>query len=158
MGGMGGTGKTQVLKALIHLFHERKEDSRLLILAPTGAAAALINGFTIHSGLGLRSRGGKSNEDDISFSSATTLARIREQMEDVQYIFIDEISMVSTSMLYDISEQLTRIRGEPETAFGGFNMVFAGDFAQLPPVDAQPLQSGSMMVLLLAIMQNRMAT
>ncbi|KAF9521442.1 hypothetical protein CPB83DRAFT_736156, partial [Crepidotus variabilis] len=46
LGGMGGTGKSQVIKALITYFDRRNEGHRILILAPTGTAAALLNGST----------------------------------------------------------------------------------------------------------------
>ncbi|OSX55792.1 hypothetical protein POSPLADRAFT_1085746, partial [Postia placenta MAD-698-R-SB12] len=52
LGGMAGTGKSQVIKALIHFFNERKEGYRFICMAPTGAAAALIAGSTYHSMLG----------------------------------------------------------------------------------------------------------
>ncbi|TFK66991.1 hypothetical protein BDN72DRAFT_771311, partial [Pluteus cervinus] len=42
--------------------------------------------------------------------------------------------MLSCRDLYRISLQLTKIYGAPELPFGGVNMIFAGDFAQLPPV------------------------
>ena len=41
LGGMGGTGKSQVLKALMEFFKERNESYRIMILASTGSAAAL---------------------------------------------------------------------------------------------------------------------
>jgi len=55
LGGMGGTGKSQVLKALIEFFKERGESHRIIILAPTGSAAALLNGSTYHSVLNVGS-------------------------------------------------------------------------------------------------------
>ncbi|TFK59133.1 hypothetical protein BDN72DRAFT_781172, partial [Pluteus cervinus] len=36
--------------------------------------------------------------------------------------------------MYLICEQLAKIFANTETPFGGMNMIFAGDFAQLPPV------------------------
>jgi hypothetical protein len=45
LGGMGGTGKSQVIKALIKFFKIRNESHRFfLVLAPTGSAAALLEG------------------------------------------------------------------------------------------------------------------
>ena len=48
LGGMGGTGKSQVLKALSHFFESRNESHRFTIVAPTGSAAALLGGSTYH--------------------------------------------------------------------------------------------------------------
>ena len=60
LGGMGGTGKSQVLKALIELFRERNESHCIMILAPTGSAAALLNGSTYHSVLGIGAEGNQT--------------------------------------------------------------------------------------------------
>ena len=49
MGGMAGTGKSRVIKA-IKAFHETIGISNSLkVASPTGTSAALINGSTIHS-------------------------------------------------------------------------------------------------------------
>ena len=40
LGGRGGTGKSQVLKALMDFFSINNEEHRIMILAPTGTAAA----------------------------------------------------------------------------------------------------------------------
>jgi hypothetical protein len=53
--------------------------------------------------------------------------------EGVDYLFIDEISMVRCALLYDISSALSAAKGST-LAFGGISIIFAGDFSQLPPV------------------------
>jgi hypothetical protein len=53
LGDMGGTGKSQVIKALIHFFSERNKNHRFAVLAPTGMAAPLLNGSTYHKALGI---------------------------------------------------------------------------------------------------------
>ena len=53
LGGMGGTGKSQVIKALMHFFNQRNESHHIVVLGPTGSSAALINGSTYHSFLGI---------------------------------------------------------------------------------------------------------
>ena len=50
---MAGTGKSQVIKALMELFKRREEEYRFQCMAPTGTAAALIGGSTYHSVLGI---------------------------------------------------------------------------------------------------------
>ena len=127
--GMAGTGKTQVLKSLIEFFCQRNESHRLLIVAPTGSAAALLKGSTYHSAFGI-------NSDDGPTSNIQ-LAQVKSRLEGVDYIFLDEVSMLSCRDLYLISARLARVMNNLDTPFGGLNMIFAGDFAQLPPVIGQ---------------------
>ncbi|KAM4067675.1 PIF1-like helicase [Hirsutella rhossiliensis] len=47
--GEGGTGKSQIIEALVELFSRRSLSNRLLITATSGTAAARINSSTIHS-------------------------------------------------------------------------------------------------------------
>ena len=53
--------------------------------------------------------------------------------EGVDYLFINEVSMISCQFLCRISEALSIAKGNT-SAFGGINIIFAGNFAQLPPV------------------------
>ena len=135
LGGMGGTGKSQVLKALIEFFKERNESHRIMILAPTGSAAALLNGSTYHSVLGIGSEGNRAKNEH------TSQRNVHEHLDGVDYIFLDEISMVACHELYQISASLAKARNMTEVPFGGLNMIFAGDFAQLKPVFGSPLYS-----------------
>ncbi|KIO15612.1 hypothetical protein M407DRAFT_86927, partial [Tulasnella calospora MUT 4182] len=49
MGGVGGTGKSHVIKAIVKLFERCGLPQSLYVSAPTGIAAVLIDGYTIHS-------------------------------------------------------------------------------------------------------------
>jgi len=126
LGGMAGTGKSQVIKSLIHMFQMWGEPYRFVVLAPTGTAAALLNGSTYHYMLGIRIK-----KDDSS-QNTTTIAEIQGCLRGVEYIFIDEISMVSCNELYSVSARLAEVTNEHELPFGGMNMILSGDFAQLP--------------------------
>ena len=137
LGGMGGTGKTQVIKALISMFNQRHESHRFIVLAPTGTAAALLNGSTYHSVLGVRS---SFEKDEESLRNENSVIReVQERLEGVDYIFIDETSMIACHELYSISSQLAKVTNEHNKSFGGKNMILAGDFAQLPPTSGLPL-------------------
>lgn len=125
LGGMAGTGKSQVIKALTHFFPERQESYRFMCMAPTGSAAALIGGSTYHSMLGIR----QSRTSD----SPATMVQVRARLQNVEYIFIDEISMVDCGSLYAICAKMCAALKNDGAPFGGINMIFAGDFAQLPP-------------------------
>ena len=49
--------------------------------------------------------------------------------------------MLACHEMYKISAQLAKALAIYDLPFGGMNMVFAGDFAQLPPVGGASLYS-----------------
>jgi PIF1-like helicase len=73
LGGTGGTGKSQVIKALISFFEKHNESHRIMILAPTGSAAALLNGSTYHSVLGINN----AKDGDMIRNEHTTIAQVK---------------------------------------------------------------------------------
>ncbi|KAF9063028.1 hypothetical protein BDP27DRAFT_1181935, partial [Rhodocollybia butyracea] len=100
LGGMGGTGKTEVLKSVLAYFSEKNESYRFKVVAPTGSAAALIGGNTYHAVIGINDR---QNIDTIS---EATIGKVRDNLKGVQYIFLDEVSMLSCHDLAKISKRL----------------------------------------------------
>lgn len=133
IGGVGGTGKSYVVNAILHLFQLLDRRNQVLVSAPTGAAAILIGGFTIHSLLLLPRR---DNPD---------LQMLALLWEGVYYLIIDEVSMISANLLYDICTRLQQVKGQAAIAedrpFGGINVIFLGDFGQLKPVKGASLYS-----------------
>jgi hypothetical protein len=138
VGGMAGTGKSQVIKALMEFFKSRNESHRFVVLAPTGTAAALLQGSTYHSILGVPIDGQTALRNET-----TNNAQVKARLDGVDYNFLDEVSMVSCSDNYKISSQLAKAMNEFDLPYGGMNMIFSGDFAQLPPVFGSPLYSGT---------------
>ena len=124
--GMAGTGKTAVLRAIKRYFALRNESHRFAVIVPTGSAAAMIGGSTYHSLLDV-------NDFHLG-GSLTTVAKTRQCLFEVDYIFLDEVSMISCKELYRIHNKLCQATNKTDVPFGGYNMIFAGDFAQLPPV------------------------
>ncbi|KAI0062093.1 hypothetical protein BV25DRAFT_1804508, partial [Artomyces pyxidatus] len=47
--GVGGTGKSHVIGAIAEFFERMALSEKLLMSAPTGIAAVLIQGFTVHA-------------------------------------------------------------------------------------------------------------
>jgi hypothetical protein len=134
LGGMGGTGKSQVIKALKYYFENKNESYRFIILGPTGTSAALLGGSTYHSFLAIS----MNDNSDLCM----TIAQVKTRLEGVDYIFIDEVSMIACHEMYRISSHLAKALAVYDLPFGGMNMIFAGDFAQLPPVGGASLYSG----------------
>ncbi|KAJ7155808.1 hypothetical protein C8R46DRAFT_1295852, partial [Mycena filopes] len=112
LGGMGGTGKSQVLKAIIAFFTRRKEDYRYIVLGPTGSTAALLNGSTYHSVFKIPRESKSKNRDDVEGirNEGTSLASVNERLQGVDYVFLDEISMVSCNDLQLLATQAAKAR------------------------------------------------
>ncbi len=133
LGGMAGTGKSRVLKALMKFLKDRGEGYRFIVLGPTGASASLVGGSTYHSALGFKVTRGTEET-----TSLTSLERVCGRLELVDLIFLDEVSMISCSDICRISTQLNKAFGDPTTCFGGKSVILAGDFAQLAPAGRSP--------------------
>ncbi|KAI8509527.1 DNA helicase [Branchiostoma belcheri] len=99
------------------------------VVAPTGKAAVLINGQTVHSffclGLGQKEANQIFKQlDKISF----------DRIHKIKVIICDEVSMLSSAILQKLHTLLQMIK-QNRLPFGGVRLVFAGDFFQLPPID-----------------------
>lgn len=127
--GVGGTGKTHVVKAILRLFALLGRSEQVLVGAPTGAAALNIDGYTIHSLTMLPA--GKGN-------GKGKMDQLQRIWRPVKYFIIDEISMIGALFLAKISKQLQLAKGEDGERsllpFGGLHVIFTGDFGQLAPV------------------------
>jgi hypothetical protein len=143
LGGMGGTGKSRVLHAIIAFFEQRNEAYRFLVLGPTGSVAALLNGSTYHSVFRISRDKKSKNQDDIDGmeSEGYTLAAVNERLQGVDYIFLDELSMVSCNDLQLLATQAAKARNIHDSTFGGLSVIAAGDFTQLPPTTGPSLYS-----------------
>lgn len=146
MTGPGGTGKTHVVNALCELMRCYNSSHKIRFLAPTGAAAVLIGGQTIHSGFGIKpqSKSRKSDADtnddnSVQYTvSEKKKAELRAEWKNVDFVLIDEVSMVSAELLCDLDAVL-RFAKERNEWFGGINIIFSGDFYQHRPVKQRSL-------------------
>ena len=65
---------------------------------------------------------------------------LRNRLADLKVIIINEISMVSTNLLYYIHLRLNEIFGATHIEpFADLTILAAGDFFQLPPVGGSPV-------------------
>ncbi|KAK0472966.1 hypothetical protein IW261DRAFT_1570336 [Armillaria novae-zelandiae] len=65
--------------------------------------------------------------------SRKAMVEVKEHLHSVDYVFLDEVSMLSCANMYRISSRLSLILNNGDVLFRGMNMIFAGDFTQLPP-------------------------
>lgn len=133
--GLPGTGKSFTLCRVIESLRGRFAEGELAVCASTGAAACHVGGGTLHSFLGCGL--GKTAQDFEGMS------RAERRLRKVKAIVIDEISMISGEFLERASEGLSKVMKDDRRPFGGIQIVFCGDFLQLPPITSD-LLSGSM--------------
>ncbi|CAF1332330.1 unnamed protein product [Didymodactylos carnosus] len=135
--GASGTGKSQLISAATRYFVLTKRSHKLRKLTPTAIAATNINGMTMHSFLKDSRRVSKTKRQSAPGNSS-----VENQWRHVQYIFIDEISIVGLRLLSRFHEVLTTAKNaDPSVPFGGINVVFFGDYIQYSPVLDKPLYS-----------------
>ena len=152
--GEGGTGKSKVIQTTTEYFAQRGSKFMLLKAAYTGVAASLIDGKTTHT-IGFMSRG---NETTMS---AETRAKLQAFWKHIQYLVIDEMSMISKSFLAKLSRNISigkMVEGEPASphSFGGVSVIMCGDFFQFPPVAC--VQSEALYFPITMVHRNREAS
>jgi len=126
--GAAGSGKTHVLNQYITFL--RKKGVRVGITASTGIAATHINGRTIHSWCGI------GIQDQMYVNDFTRIFKnfkLKNRLLQSKVLIIDEISMLDDKRL-DLVDQVVRKVRNSQLPFGGMQVVFCGDFFQLPPV------------------------
>ncbi|GFQ90537.1 ATP-dependent DNA helicase [Trichonephila clavata] len=69
----------------------------------------------------------------MSLLTGNFLRGMRHVWRNVEFLFIDEISMVPYEMLCMIDSRSRQLKS-PNAFFRGINVLFFGDLMQLPPV------------------------
>lgn len=67
------------------------------------------------------------------------MQQLQTNLENVQYLIIDEYSFVGQSLLGWIDSRCKQATGRTDLTFGGISVILVGDIAQLPPVGDKPL-------------------
>tara|TARA_B100000886_G_C20417418_1_gene489872 strand:- start:737 stop:2161 length:1425 start_codon:yes stop_codon:yes gene_type:complete len=131
--GPGGTGKSFLIR---HMIKEAKnKDKKVDVCALTGCAALLLNcgAKTIHSWAGI----GLAKEENSLIATRIELnGKKRRNWRKVDVLIIDEVSMMSQKILELLDLIAKKVR-KSVLPFGGIQIVFSGDFFQLPPVKSR---------------------
>ncbi|MGN0187503.1 MAG: ATP-dependent RecD-like DNA helicase [Paludibacteraceae bacterium] len=120
--GRAGTGKTTFLRKI-----REAVDKNFVVVAPTGIAAIIAGGETIHSFFGMPLEILTSHSKFNINETKQTILRC------VDTIIVDEASMVRCDMV-DAMDDILRIIMKNNLPFGGKQMIFSGDIFQLDPV------------------------
>ena len=129
--GEPGAGKSHTVREYVKYL--QSHGVTVALTASTGIAATHIGGMTIHSWSGLGIRKYVSRRDCKELATNSALAK---RVRGASVLVIDEISMLEAAML-DAIDLICREVRNIELPFGGLQVVFVGDFFQLPPVSRQ---------------------
>jgi len=133
--GKAGTGKSTFLKYITSTTKKK-----YVVLAPTGIAAVNAGGVTLHSFFRLPFYPMLPDDPNLSTQGGRIYKYfkfnddMRQILQDIDLIIIDEISMVRADMI-DVIDRILRVfsrnRRQP---FGGKQLLLVGDVYQLEPV------------------------
>lgn len=144
--GGGGVGKSYLLSVIYNELPSLKKQfdslqspysvpklTRIQITAMTGCAALLLGNKakTLHSWSGIKLGKGTVNE---------LFVRIRRSPKAMRnwlctdLLIIDEVSMLTSELLDKLNQLAKKLRSN-QKPFGGMQVMFVGDFYQLPPVN-----------------------
>ena len=131
--GGAGTGKSHLIKVISQWVQkimtgagDECDTPYILRTAPTGMAAANIEGSTIHSAFNLFG---------INLMPLSDQKRdlFRDSFKNIEFCIIDEFSMMKADQLYQIHLRLCEIK-KTDLPFGGVCLLLFGDLMQLRPI------------------------
>jgi energy-coupling factor transporter ATP-binding protein EcfA2 len=142
--GPAGTGKSTLLQQIIGSC-----EGKSLQCATTGTASLLLpNGQTVHNLFRMGTQ--YDTYDDLKRKYLSLVAKLKRlvqhnpnnagdlgwllEIREARVIIIDECSMLSAWMMGAIDVILGEIHERYDSPWGGMQVIFVGDFAQLPPV------------------------
>ena len=124
--GGAGTGKSRLInnlslwvQKLLTASGDDPASPYIVRCAPTGMAAANIDGQTLHTSF--RFRFG----DDYQSLSDKTRDELRDKFKNVQVVVVDEISMLKSSQLYHLHLRLCDLKQNSEI-MGGISVFLFG--------------------------------
>ena len=135
--GGAGSGKSRVINSIYTMMTETFKKAGddpccpyVVLTSFTGAASANIGGQTLHSLFGFKF--------GTTFLSMTERQRAQKRLlfRNLRCVIIDEISMVSADLLYNLDLRLREIT-MVDDVFGGVSVFVFGDLYQLQPVKAR---------------------
>ncbi|MBR6162823.1 AAA family ATPase [bacterium] len=123
--GHAGTGKSYILSKL------KEKIPSLVITSTTGIAAVNVKGQTLHSWAGV---GICNLPINTIVSKILRKAQVKNKIQKCKILAVDEISMLNIKTFEYVDAVLRQVRNCDEP-FGGIQVIFIGDFFQLPPVE-----------------------
>ena len=128
--GPGGTGKTALIRYIQKDAY--KKCFNIQVCALTGCAAVLLEckAKTVHSWAGIGLGNGLIENIVLRIMKNRYL---KATWKNIDILVIDEVSMMSKK-LFEMLDAIGKAVKRNSRPFGGIQLIFSGDFYQLPPV------------------------
>ena len=130
--GPGGSGKSHLIQVIEQ--HAKSNGKTYQITATTGVAATNLEikgAKNINSWAGI---GVPKGDFGIIAARIAGNKYKKKPWKDVDVLVIDEVSMLSMDV-FDLLDNIGRVvRKRLDEPFGGIQVIFSGDFYQLPPI------------------------
>lgn len=135
--GSAGSGKTYTLNRYIKYLRDNGVEPA--VTASTGIAATHLGGVTIHSWSGI---GVRDTLTDYDIDNLEEKSYLWKRFEKTNVLIMDEVSMLHDYRL-DLVDRVCKSFKRNTKPFGGMQIIFSGDFFQLPPVTRGPQTKNS---------------
>jgi len=132
--GFAGTGKSKILEIIIE--DARKKNLNIAVCAMTGCASVLLGkgAKTLHSWAGIGLGKKPANQIVTKLLTKSHHKKHIDNWRNTDILIIDEVSMMSQHLFELLDTVGKRIRKNIFQPFGGLQLIFSGDFCQLPPI------------------------
>lgn len=128
--GPGGSGKSKLIKDI--KLDCLTKNKKVQVCALTGCAALQlgIQAKTIHSWAGI---GLANGPIDQTVSKINKSIFKKRNWQQIDVLIIDEVSMMCQK-IFELLDTIAKKTRKSQRPFGGIQVIFSGDFYQLPPV------------------------
>jgi ATP-dependent DNA helicase PIF1 len=129
--GPGGVGKSFYINKL-----KEEYKDEIALTSTTGVSSHNLKAMTIHSftGIGIFKNSDKVDSIVSKLKKYKMYETVKTRVRKFSIIVIDEVSMLGKAFLEIINDMLQLLRGN-DRLFGGLQVIFTGDFLQLPPIN-----------------------
>jgi ATP-dependent DNA helicase PIF1 len=140
--GPAGSGKSFLIKTIVN--YSEENNKKIQVCALTGCASILLNckATTLHrfAGIGLANK----NIEDVLNEVFTKKYKLKNWYH-LKCLIIDEVSMMSLKILLILDKIGRKLYNKPDIPFGGLQLIFSGDFYQLPPIKSNDTEKEASM-------------
>ena len=140
--GPAGSGKSYLIKTIVN--YSEENNKKIQVCALTGCASILLNckATTLHRFAGI----GLANKNMEEVLNEVFIKRYKlKKWYFLNCLIIDEVSMMSLKILLILDKIGRKLYNKPNIPFGGLQLIFSGDFYQLPPIKSNDAEKEASM-------------